>query len=76
MIKELHSVYHAKVHDQITDYRESPHNDSWGTCYFLKSRLTTAADTVNGKEVLLDTGCTGVVVRRDLVSDEQMLGKE
>ena len=23
-----------------------------------------------------DTGCTGVVVRRDLVSDEQMLGKE
>ena len=23
-----------------------------------------------------DTGCTGVVVRRDLVSDERMLGKE
>ena len=23
-----------------------------------------------------DTGCTSVVVRRDLVSDEQMLGKE
>ena len=33
---------------------------------------------MNGKEVrvLRDTGCTGVVVRRDLVSDEQMLGKE
>ena len=26
--------------------------------------------------VLRDTGCSGVVVRRDLVSDEQMLGKE
>ena len=33
---------------------------------------------MNGKEVrvLRDTGCTSVVVRRDLVSDEQMLGKE
>ena len=33
---------------------------------------------MNGKEVrvLRDTGCTGVVVRRDLVSNEQMLGKE
>ena len=33
---------------------------------------------MNGKEVrvLRDMGCTGVVVRRDLVSDEQMLGKE
>ena len=33
---------------------------------------------MNRKEVrvLRDTGCTRVVVRRDLVSDEQMLGKE
>ena len=33
---------------------------------------------MNGKEVrvLRDTGCTGVVVRRDLVSDEQRLRKE
>ena len=33
---------------------------------------------MNGKEVrvLRDTGCTGVVVRRDLVSNEQILGKE
>ena len=33
---------------------------------------------MNGKKVrvLRDTGCTGVVVRTDLVSDEQMLGKE
>ena len=45
---------------------------------FLQSRLPTAAGTVNGKEVkvLRDTGCTGVVVKRDLVSDEQMLEKE
>ena len=36
------------------------------------------AGTVDGKEVrvLRDTGCTKVVVRRDLVSNEQMLGKE
>ena len=33
---------------------------------------------MNGKEVrvLRDKGCTGVVVRRDLVSVEQMLGKD
>ena len=45
---------------------------------FLKSRLPTAAGTMNGKEVrvLRDTGCTGVVVIRDLMIDEQMLGKE
>ena len=36
------------------------------------------AGTVDGKEVrvLRDTGCTKVVVRRDFVSNEQMLGKE
>ena len=34
--------------------------------------------TVNGKEVRVvrDTGCTGVVVRRSLVSDGQMLNKQ
>ena len=76
--KGVHSVYHAKMHDPIDNYRENPHKDSKGTCYFLKSRLPTAVGTVKGKEVrvLRDTGCTGVVVRRDLVSDEQMLGKE
>ena len=76
--KGVHSVYHAKMHDIIDNYRENPHEDSKGTCYFLKSRLPTAVGTVNGKEVrvLRDMGCTGVVVRRDLVSDEQMLGKE
>ena len=54
-----------------------PHNDSKGTCHFPRSRLPTAIGTVNGKEVrvLRDTGCTGVVVRRSLVSDGQMLSK-
>ena len=49
-----------------------------GTCYFLRSRLPTAIGTVNDKEVrvLRDTGCTGVVVRRSLVSDGQMLNKQ
>ena len=37
--------------------------------------MPTAIGTVNGKEVR-DTGCTGVVVRRSLVSDGQMLNKQ
>ena len=55
-----------------------PRNDSKGTCHFPRSRLLTAVGTVNGKEVrvLRDTGCTGVVVRRSLVSDGQMLNKQ
>ena len=76
--KGMHSVYHAKMHNPIDNYRENPHKNSKGTCYFLKSRLPTAVGTVNGKEVrvLRDMGCTGVVVSGDLISDEQMLGKE
>ena len=61
----MHSVYHAKMHDPITNYRENIHKECKGTCYFFfKSRLPTAAGTVNGKEVrvLRDIGCTGVVV--------------
>ena len=55
-----------------------PHKDSKGTCHFPRSKLPTAVGTVNGKEVrvLRDTGCTGVVVRRSLVSDGQMLNKQ
>ena len=55
-----------------------PHKDSKGTCHFPRSRLPTVIGTVNGKEirVLRDTGCTGVVVRRSLVSDGQMLNKQ
>ena len=52
--------------------------DSKGTCHFPRSRLPTVIGTVNGKEVrvLRDTACTGVVVRRGLVSDDQMLNKQ
>ena len=55
-----------------------PHKDRKGTCHFPWSSLPTAIGTVNGKEVrvLRDTGCTGVVVRRSLVSDGQMLNKQ
>ena len=55
-----------------------PRKDSKGTCHFPRSRLPTAIGTINGKEVrvLRDTGCTGVVVRRSLVSDGQMLNKQ
>ena len=55
-----------------------PRKDSKGTCFFPRSSLTTAVGTLNGKEVrvLRDTGCTGVVVRRSLVSDGQMLNKQ
>ena len=54
-----------------------PRKDSKGTCHFPQSRLPTAIGTINGKEirVLRDTGCEGVVVRRSLVSDGQMLNK-
>ena len=49
-----------------------------GACYFLKSRLPTAEDTVNGRkvEVLCDTECTCCTVKRSLVSDNQLIGKE
>ena len=55
-----------------------PLKDSKGTCQFPRSRLPTAIGTINGNEVrvLRDTGCTGVVVRRSLVSDGQMLNKQ
>ena len=40
--------------------------------------MPTAQGTVNGKKViaLRDTGCKGCVVRRNLVSSDQLLGKE
>ena len=55
-----------------------PRKDRKGSCHLPRSRLPTAIGTVNGKEirVLRDTGCTGVVVRRSLVSDGQMLNKQ
>ena len=68
----------AKFSYPHTSSEGLPHKDSKGTCHFPRSRLPTAIGTVNGKEVrvLRDTGCTGVVVRRSLVSDGQMLNKQ
>ena len=68
----------AKVSSPHSSTKVLPRKDSKGTCHFPRSRLPTAIGTVNGKEVrvLRDTGCTGVVVRRSLVSDGQMLNKQ
>ena len=68
----------AKFSSPHSSSKVLPRKDSQGTCQFPRSRLPTANGTVNGKEVrvLRDTGCTGVVVRRSLVSDGQMLNKQ
>ena len=68
----------AKVSSPHSSSKVLPRKDSKGTCHFPWSRLPTAVGTVNGKEVrvLRDTGCTGVVVRRSLVSNGQMLNKQ
>ena len=68
------SIYQNKVDTSLN----SDSNDKEGVCYFLKSRLPTAQGTVNGKKViaLRDTGCTGCVIRRNLISDDQLTGKE
>ena len=68
----------AKLSSPHSSSEVLPRKDSKGTCHFPRSRLPTAVGTINGKEirVLRDTGCTGVVVRRSLVSDGQMLNKQ
>ena len=68
----------AKLSSHHSSSEVLPRKDRKGTCRFPRSRLPTAIGTVNGKEVrvLRDTGCTGVVVRRSLVSDGQMLNKQ
>ena len=65
----------AKFNSPHSSTEGLPYKDSKGTCHFPRSRLPTAVGNLNGKEVrvLRDTGCTGVVVRRSLVSDGQML---
>ena len=69
---------HSKFSSPHSSLEVIPCKDSKGTCHFPRSRLPTAVGTVNGKKirVLRDTGCTGVVVRRSLVSDSQMLNKQ
>ena len=68
----------AKFSSHHSSSEVLPRKDRKGSCHFPRSRLPTAIGTVNGKEVrvLRDTGCTGVVVRRSLVSDGQMLNKQ
>ena len=68
----------AKFSSPPSSLEVLPRKDSKGTCHFPWSRLPTTVGTVNGKEirVLRDTGCTGVVVRRSLVSDGQMLNMQ
>ena len=74
-----HQVNFCRIDTKSLDVGKGlPLHDSKGACHFPRSRLPTAIGTVNGKEirVLRDTGCTGVVVRRSLVSDGQMLNKQ
>ena len=70
--------YQTKLESPHSSKEESPHQDKEGACHFPRSRLPTAVGTVNGKEVrvLRDTGCTGVIVKRNLVSENQFMGKE
>ena len=68
----VESIYQGKVDDSM--YLDV--KDMEGGCYFLKSRLSTAPDTVDGKKVVVlrDTCCNGVVVRRNLVSQDHLIG--
>ena len=70
--------YQTKLKSPHSSKEESPHQDKEGACHFPRSRLPTAVGTVNGKEVrvLRDTGCTGVIVKRNLVFENQFIGKE
>ena len=70
--------YQAKLESPHSSKEESPHQDKEGACHFPRSRLPTAVGAVNGKEVrvLRDTGFTGVIVKRNLVSENQFIGRE
>ena len=71
---EIKSIYQSKLESPLI----ADKGDEEGVCYFLRSRLPTAQGMVNGEKViaLRDTGCTGCIVRRSLVSSDQLLGKE
>ena len=70
----IESIFQSKIDSSLN----SDSNVKEGVCYFLKSRLPTAEGTVNSRkvEVLRDTGCTCCTVKRSLVSDDQLIGKE
>ena len=71
---EIKTIYQSKSESPLI----ADKGDEEGVCYFLKSRLPTAQGTLNSKNViaLRDTDCTGCIVRRSLVSNDQLLGKE
>ena len=70
----IESIYQSKIDSSLN----SDSKIKEGVCYFLKSRLPTAEGTDNGRkvEVFRDTGCTCCTVKRSLVSDDQLKGKE
>ena len=70
----IESIYQSKIDSSLNSDSKVKED----VCYFLKSRLPTAEGTVNGRkvEVLRDTGCTCCTVKRSLVSDNQLIGKE
>ena len=70
----IESIYQSKIDSSLN----SDSKIKEGVCYYLKSRLPTAEGTVNSRkvEVLRDTGCTCCTVKRSLVSDDQLIGKE
>ena len=70
----IESIYQSKIDSSLN----SDSKVKEGVCYFLKSRLPTAEGIVNSRkvEVLRDTGCTCCTVKRSLVSDDQLIGKE
>ena len=70
----IESIYQSKTDSSLN----WDSNVKEGVCYFLKSRLSTAEGTVNSRkvEVLRETGCTCCTVKRSLVSDDQLIGKE
>ena len=70
----IEGIYQSKIDSSLNSDSKAKE----GVCYFLKSRLPTAEGTVNGRkvEVLRDTGCTCCTVKRRLVSDGQLIGKE
>ena len=70
----IEALYQSKV--DISSHSDA--NGKERVCYFLKSRLPTAPGTMDDQKVVVlrDTGCTGVVVRKSLVSEDQLIGKE
>ena len=70
----IESIYQSKFDSSLN----SDSKVKEGVCYFLKSRLPAAEGTVNSRkvDVLRDTGCTYCTVKRSLVSDDQLIGKE